>query len=179
MSKERWLDSRFGKRLRAEREARGWSQPRFAELLEAQGITPMGATTIAKIEGGNRSVRIYEAVGMAEVFGVSLDSLTGRTSGPADADLMIALRVLRDSARRGGDQFIDLREELSNQASSILASFEYESADDLRKLADTARRRLHSAYEAVEDLALLIDEALRQSNRATRKQPTKAKAVRL
>ena len=82
MSKERWLDLRFGERLKAEREARGWSQPHFAELLEAQGVTPMHATTVAKIESGKRSVRVVEALGMAEVFDVSIDSLMGRTLGP-------------------------------------------------------------------------------------------------
>ena len=43
----------------------------------------MHATTIAKIEAGSRSVRINEAVGIADLFEVSLDTLLGRKSGPS------------------------------------------------------------------------------------------------
>jgi hypothetical protein len=41
----------------------------------------MHPTTVAKIEAGDRSVRINEAVGIADLFEVSLDSLLGRKLG--------------------------------------------------------------------------------------------------
>lgn len=103
-NKEKLFNKRFGERVKAERQARGWTQPYMAELLETHGI-PMGVTTVTKIEGGSRPVRIVEAVGMADVFGVSVDALMGR--GPSDDDLAFALRVLRDNARRSSGQALE------------------------------------------------------------------------
>ena len=61
MGNRKWTDDYFSKRLRAEREQRGWSQADMAKRLSAKDI-PMHWTTIAKIEAGDRSVRIVEAV---------------------------------------------------------------------------------------------------------------------
>lgn len=177
MGNERWLNMRFGERLKAERDARGWSQPHLVELLEAQGIS-WHVSTVAKIEGGNRAVRIIEAVAMADVFGVPLDTLMGRTVGPADADLTVALRVLRDTAQHSADQALDVGREIKQQARTIVGSFEFDAIEDLRKLADTACRRLDSAYSAVFDLAQHTDDVLRAKAAATRKSPRAAKAVK-
>ena len=56
----------------------------------------MHATTVAKIEAGSRSVRINEAVAIADLFGVSLDSLLGRKPG-TQRDLHYALGALLDA----------------------------------------------------------------------------------
>lgn len=139
----------------------------------------MHATTVAKIESGKRSVRVVEALGMAEVFDVSIDSLMGRTLGPADAELTLALRVLRDSARRSADQAIDLRFEIQRQVRSIVSAFDFDRSEELGKLADAAHRRLGSAYDAVEELASRTEDVLSAKAKATRKTPRLAKAVRL
>ena len=81
MSMQKWADDRFGKRVKAERERRGWSQAEMAKILSDKGLRPMHPTTVAKIEAGDRSVRINEAVGMADLFEVSMDSLLGRIPG--------------------------------------------------------------------------------------------------
>ena len=81
MGSQKWSDRDFGKRVKAHRSDRGWTQPQMAKMLSDNGIYPMHSTTIAKIEAGERSVRINEAVGIAELFGVSLDSFVGRKSG--------------------------------------------------------------------------------------------------
>lgn len=179
MSNEGWLNKRFGERLKAEREARGWSQPQFAELLLAQGVTPMHATTIAKIEAGKRSVRIVEAVGMADVFEVPLDTLMGRSVGPADAAFQVALRVLRDSAKRSADQSLDIARDIGQQVRHVSTSFEFDASIELQKLAEAACRSLDGAYDAVEELAQYTDDVLRQKASAERKQPRKAKVGRL
>ena len=85
----------FSKRLRAEREQRGWSQADMAERLSDKDI-PMHWTTIAKIEAGDRSVRIAEAVGIADLFEVSLDALLGRSVEPKN-DERYAARALHDA----------------------------------------------------------------------------------
>lgn len=86
----------FRKRLKTERELRGWSQVEMAKTLSDNGI-PMHATTIAKIELGDRTVRIDEATAIADLLEVSLDALLGR-KGMED-DRSHALSVLADESR--------------------------------------------------------------------------------
>ena len=96
MGRPKWADEDFGKRVRAEREHRDWSQTKMAKLLTDKEIEPMYATTIAKIEAGSRSVGINEAVAIAELFEVPLDSLLGRKPR-AERDLDYALGALMDA----------------------------------------------------------------------------------
>ena len=95
--KERVADY-FSKRLRKEREHRGWSQAYMAKLLSDKGI-PAIATTIAKIEAGDRAVRIDEATGIADLFEVSLDLLLGRRAG-LENELTYTRRALLDTAQK-------------------------------------------------------------------------------
>jgi len=96
MGSEKWGDLRFGKKVKAERESRNWSQAEMAEILSGRDVQPMHATTIAKIEAGTRSVRISEAVGIADLFDVSLDALLGRNSRPK-RDLDYAIGALMEA----------------------------------------------------------------------------------
>lgn len=78
--KNRWKnpDGDIGRRVKATRELRGWTQAKLAELLVEHGIEPMHTSTVQKIEAGDRSVSVGEAAGIADVFGLSLDALLGR-----------------------------------------------------------------------------------------------------
>jgi transcriptional regulator with XRE-family HTH domain len=96
MGSEKWTDKHFGKRVKNERDHRGWSQADMAKKLSDHGIQPMHPTTVAKIEAGERSVRINEAVGIADLFEISLDSLLGRKPR-AERDLEYALGALLDA----------------------------------------------------------------------------------
>ena len=80
MGRQKWTDDQFGKRIKGLRERRRLSQTQMAAMLTRRK-TPMHATTLAKIEAGTRSVRINEAVALAELFDVTVDALLGRT-GP-------------------------------------------------------------------------------------------------
>jgi transcriptional regulator with XRE-family HTH domain len=96
MASKKWTEHYFSKRLKTERGRRGWTQDDMAKRLSDKGIH-MHWTTIAKIEKGERSVRIDEAAGIAEVFGVSVDTLLGRTVG-VESDQAYMLRALLDTA---------------------------------------------------------------------------------
>jgi transcriptional regulator with XRE-family HTH domain len=100
MGRRQQTEDYFGKRVKAEREHRDWSQAQMAKLLSDNGIPMMHPTTIAKIEAGDRAVRIDEAAGIADLFGVSLDSLLGRRAGLEDDELTYRLRALRDVAAK-------------------------------------------------------------------------------
>lgn len=62
----------FGKRVKAERERRGWSQSQMAKLLSDNKIPMIHASTIAKIELGSRPTSIDEAIGIADQCGSRL-----------------------------------------------------------------------------------------------------------
>jgi hypothetical protein len=74
-----------------------------ANVVDALGLSHDSIlvlpTTIAKIEAGDRAVRIDEATAIAHVFEVSLDSLLGRKAGVVD-DPAYPIRALRDKAMK-------------------------------------------------------------------------------
>src|SRR5271163_4440786 len=94
MGSQKWADDRLGNRIKVERENRGWSQVDMANMLSDNGIQPMHPTTVAKIEAGTRSVRINEAVGIADLFEVSLDSLLDRKPRAKRSDVTRRLDAL-------------------------------------------------------------------------------------
>jgi transcriptional regulator with XRE-family HTH domain len=90
------------KRVHAERERQKITMAQLAQALSSRGIRTY-ATTIAKIEAGDRAVRIEELAAMAEIFGVGVDTLLGQQIPPEEqlARVMrggvgIAHEVMRD-----------------------------------------------------------------------------------
>jgi len=144
MGRHKWTDERFGERVKAERDHRGWSQAHMATMQSDEGIHSMHPTTIAKIEAGDRSVRINEAVGIADLFEVSLDSLVGRQEHD-DSTLMFALRVLAGYAGDAKRQIVPAR--------NVAADIE-------EQLKDAARRFDSPQIEALLRLALEMAEHL-------------------
>lgn len=74
---------RLRARVRAERERRGWSQVALATKLKAKGVRGILGSTVAKIESGDRKVKLDEVMALAEIFGISVDTLLGRKPGVA------------------------------------------------------------------------------------------------
>jgi transcriptional regulator with XRE-family HTH domain len=97
MGRREGVDVYFRKQLRREREGRGWSQADVAKRLSDNGI-PMYGTTVAKIESGERAVRVDEAAGIADLLEVPLDWLLGRQSAGPGAELRYVLRSLTEHA---------------------------------------------------------------------------------
>jgi transcriptional regulator with XRE-family HTH domain len=80
VGKQSPVETRFRERVRRERERRGWSQADLAKQLSSKGIHSIYPTTVAKIEAGDRAVRIDEATALAGIFDVSVDALLGRSA---------------------------------------------------------------------------------------------------
>lgn len=80
MGKQSFVETQFRERVRRERERRDWSQAELAKLLQEKGIGSVYPTTVAKIEAGERAVRIDEATALADIFDVSVDALLGRSA---------------------------------------------------------------------------------------------------
>lgn len=88
--------TRFRERVARERTKRKWSQAEVATRLKAMGIDNMHNTTVAKIEAGERDIKLDEAAALAELYGISLDALLGRTSR-TQRSLTYALSALLDA----------------------------------------------------------------------------------
>ncbi|MFE9836358.1 MULTISPECIES: helix-turn-helix domain-containing protein [Streptomyces] len=63
-------------RIKAEREQRGWSTTTLSDRLNEAGYE-MNPSAVWRIENGKRRINLDEAIGFAEVFGVSLSNLVG------------------------------------------------------------------------------------------------------
>lgn len=64
------------KRIKAEREQRGWSTTTLSDRLNEAGYE-MNPSAVWRIENGKRRINLDEAIGFAEAFGVSLSNLVG------------------------------------------------------------------------------------------------------
>lgn len=136
-------------RLKVEREARGWSTSAVSDRMNQAGFE-MNPSAVWRIENGKRRINLDEAIGFAEVFGISLLNLSGppRLAAKARAlelidDIVRAFRETQRAnaaftrARDAYDAYIaehpDIREEAEVVISNSLAEVAMESvmpADD-------------------------------------------------
>jgi transcriptional regulator with XRE-family HTH domain len=152
MGSEKWIDQRFGKRVKYERDHRGWSQAEMAKMLSDNGIQPMHSTTIAKIEAGTRSVRINEALGIANLFATSLDELLDRGQYASQNPLNLALRGLHREARQSGDEVSRIHATLLAHLADI-PDDDVDGLDALLEKAENAAQHLLQAQGLLEDVA--------------------------
>jgi transcriptional regulator with XRE-family HTH domain len=160
MGRQKWTDERFGQRIRAEREARDLSQADVARKLSAAGVRPMYPTTVSKIETAERSVRINEAVGLADLFGMSLDNLVGR---PDDSTVAFALTTLcryAGDAQRQIKRAQETAADIGDQLESVEESFDLGGVDDLRQVAEDMGAALQAAQSTARILVALVSGAI-------------------
>lgn len=101
-SDENSPEYRFGQNVRAEREARGWTQADLAAQLRAAGLN-LHPSAIAKIElrkpksGQPRTIRLDEAAVIADVLAVPLwKMLGGSPLTELQSQLVHAINVIQD-----------------------------------------------------------------------------------
>ncbi|WP_371480705.1 helix-turn-helix domain-containing protein [Kitasatospora sp. NBC_00315] len=89
-------EENVARRIKMEREARGWSTATLAERLTEAGY-PLNQSAVWRIESGEprRRVNLDEAIGFAKVFDISLDNLVGPPEIAANAHVK---RLLADFA---------------------------------------------------------------------------------
>jgi transcriptional regulator with XRE-family HTH domain len=151
MAKGKWIEDRFRKELRREREEREWSQEKLADMLSERGV-PMHWTTVAKIEKGTRSVRIDEAAEIAALLGVSLDSLLGRGTD-AGADEKFAIRAFLDAVREAIQQISSTVGTLHSRVTD-LDRFDFDGRDYLLDGGLQATAGLMGALSALVGLSV-------------------------
>jgi transcriptional regulator with XRE-family HTH domain len=145
-------DRQFRDNLHRERESRNLSLARLAERVQAKGIK-VYATTIAKIEYGERPAKLDEVIAIADVFGVSIDGLVGRASRQlhrGDKSLAIHALAERTHATAVAAEALEtgLREPLAGL-----------DAFTLRKDEAAARAECERAGDALADAAVVTRKA--------------------
>lgn len=137
---------RFRLRLKAERERRGWSQGELAEKVGG-----CYASTIAKIEAGHRGARIDEVDALADIFGISVDVMIGRTG--RSADLAWAMSKLTSNAQKFVLEISGLRQRLAGDVEDVVALI------NTRQVADRIRETL-DAVETADRLLVATETTL-------------------
>jgi transcriptional regulator with XRE-family HTH domain len=160
--------------MRAVREQKRWSQEQMAKLLSRKGLH-FYATTIAKIEAGDRSVGIAEAVAVAELFEIPLDSLLGRKPRP-ERDLDYAIGALLDAVYTSRTGLSRIARPLRDRLEDIGSDFT--GYDTLARHNDEVARCLDMAREALARLEdqLIADMEKQVAERLFRKAPTDKEA---
>ena len=88
------LDANFGRRVREERERSGMPQSHIALVLKLSYGHQWHQTTVAKVEAGERPVKLAEAVAVSYVLGVPLDQLIDGQNTHVPASKQMALAEL-------------------------------------------------------------------------------------
>ncbi len=104
-------------------------------------------TTVAKIEKGDRSVRIDEAAGIADLFDVSLDALMGRNVGSERDLLYTAQRALQTSHLTPGQ--ISLLEGELRERVTEMDAFEFDERAAIAADYNRAAKSLARARDAL------------------------------
>ncbi len=146
MGRQSSVETRFRERVRDERTRRGWSQADLSKRLQAKGLQHLLPSTVAKIENGDRAVRIDEANALADEFAVSLDELLGRNL--PEPDLPSTLQAFLETVRSASVQLSAIEASLSDR-SNELAAFEFEERDTMVARSDRARDALTKARAAL------------------------------
>lgn len=145
------VEARFSKRVKQERERRKWSQADLATRLKFKGLKGIYPTTIAKIESGERAVRVDEAAALADLFEVSLDALLGLKHNSHEDELGYLLRVLRDTARLATQQVGATIESIRAQLDELPGDFD--GAEELQQVGqNTWSTHLLGALKALIEL---------------------------
>jgi transcriptional regulator with XRE-family HTH domain len=145
------METHFRKRIKDERDRRGWSQEELARRLGEHGVA-VHASTIAKIETDARAVRLDEAAAIADLFGLSLDALLGRNTLEDDGDH--AMNVLAEDAQRLLADLSQISDRLDRAHRDLEARFSFTSPEGLLDDAMPIQRRrailMHVSHELVQ-----------------------------
>jgi transcriptional regulator with XRE-family HTH domain len=113
--------------------------------------SPMHPTSLAKIEKGERSVRIDEAAAIADLLNTSVDSLLGRNvDAGAEVDYMV--RSITSTAERSAGQVRSIARTIED-ARSELGAIEFNGRDVLESGVKRAHRALIAAQGALASVA--------------------------
>ncbi|MBT2501414.1 helix-turn-helix domain-containing protein [Curtobacterium sp. ISL-83] len=131
-------DQLFGRAVLESRQAREISQRAFAELLTEAGM-PVDASAVSRIEKGTRSVRLTEALTIAQVLNLDLSDLVQDTQTPEQ---------IFARQRRFVDITLQAFEEAGLAAAHALADIHYQVQNEPRVLEAARDERFDQPRDA-------------------------------
>lgn len=162
MAKKKWIDDRFSDALKEQRKRRDWSQSQLEKMLAEKGIH-LHWTTIAKIEKGERSVRIDEAAAIADLFDTSVDALLGRKRRD-ETSLTFALATLMGYVTDCQRQIRDVQgnaADIAEQVNDLPEQFnDVPALPDLQRAARGLSAELKRAATAADKFVFLTSMAI-------------------
>jgi transcriptional regulator with XRE-family HTH domain len=149
MSKQRpMLQTALGQTLREFREGRGWSQDRFAKRARECGLN-WTRSALAKVERGEREVRLAEFLLLPAVLGVALQALI-----PGELDSWIQLTPTAAASTEA------LRRELKGQVlkdSSVDFDLPHHRRSRHAPASPAEKKRLQTRVTLLKDIAPDLD----------------------
>ena len=164
MGSETSVETRFRERVKDARKDRDWSQADVSKMLRDKGIDSMYPTTVAKVESGERAVRMVEAAAFADLFGVSVDWLLGRDIGPQQ-DLVFTLQAASQTAQQAAPLVTSIEAGLRDRVGE-LRMFEFEERDAITAEFERAAAALAQARAAFAKLWSPLRDAILAANTA-------------
>lgn len=155
------LEVAVGARVRMLRELRGWSQAQLADRLRSMGFD-MHQTTVAKLEGANRPIRVNELAALAVIFDSTVHELL-RVEGIRDVEVAWAAWAQFKAA----DEELGQAQDAAARAKEAVVRALARREDAQRRLGEIARA---GEQEEVAEEARRI-EAARQILRKQGKDP--------
>jgi transcriptional regulator with XRE-family HTH domain len=152
MGKQSAAEARFRERVQQERKRRKWSRTDLSKLLQSKGFEHIYPSTVAKIEYGERSVRIDEATAIADLFEVSIDTLLGRSVAPKNNE-MYAFKALLETARQASWQVSSIEATLRDRAAELDAFDLPEMMKNFQSRCERACDALAEAHDAISEEA--------------------------
>lgn len=140
----------FGSAVAAERARRGWSQRDLAAQLTSAGF-PVDASAVSRVESGARSLRLNEAMIVAQVLGEDITYLLH--TGSSQQRELAALRAAADLATQ------ELRQAVVRFRAAHLSVKRHldENPDSLARLGRTGATTLRQPSSAAEYFAWAAD----------------------
>lgn len=108
------VDESVARNIKHARERAGYSQAAIAKLMTDAGVPGIHQTTIARIEGGERTLRLAEALVIARILDYRVEELVESTKSSILRERYDGLRKSVERARRAAWELLHLKRMLSD-----------------------------------------------------------------
>lgn len=122
----------------------------------------MHPTTVAKIEAGDREVKLDEAAALAELFDMSLDAMLGKAM-PDESSLTFALMNVSSYAAIAARRTATAQEtssDLGEILEDIEDRFQMSEVPELMRLTEEAEGHLDSAKRIYDHVATIATDVI-------------------
>ncbi|MHA2788846.1 helix-turn-helix domain-containing protein [Corynebacterium sp. S7] len=138
------------------RQQQGLSRRELIDIMGDLGFE-VGETALRRIESGDREVRLVEAQGFSQAFGVSLDAIATQLldQNPHESEALQRRTFYKKEFERLRKTLREAKAALNDLDNSVRAAedfgHEYQSRDELRKQVDQANQLFNRIFDALDE----------------------------